>query len=157
MKLLFQILLAGGYVLILGACQTVNPDTHTRASINAAILAEKPGNYFIGRRMFKEDYKMWGWIREPGKPWTSARLVMLNEQTKLAPDRIAGKIGSDNNYIYHITGRFSGETVYEPASDRFYPEFVLTGYELITTKPEPIYVVKSQEDPTVRIINTPVY
>jgi len=33
----------------------------------------------------------------------------------------------------------------------------LTGYELITTKPEPIYVVKSQEDPTVRIINTPVY
>jgi hypothetical protein len=107
--------------------------------------------------MFKEDYKMWGWIREPGKPWTSARLVMLNEQTKLAPDRTSGKIGGDNNYIYRITGRFSGETVYEPASDRFYPEFILTAYELISTKPEPIYIVKSEEDPKVRIINTPVY
>ena len=157
MKFLLQILMVAGVIFMLGACQTVNPDTETRAAMNAAILAEKPGNHFIGRRMYKEDYKMWGWIREPGKPWTSARLVMLNEQTKLAPDRTAGKIGSDNNYIYRITGRFSGETVYEPASDRFYPEFILTGYELTSTKPEPIYIVKSEEDPKVRIINTPVY
>ena len=32
----------------------------------------------------------------------------------------------------------SGETVYEPASNGFYPEFVLKKYELISTNPAPI-------------------
>ena len=35
-----------------------------------------------------------------------------------------------------------GDTVYEPASNGFYPEFVLKGYELISTNPTPIF--KSQ-------------
>ncbi len=144
-------------LLTLNACRTANPDAPALAAMNAAIHSEKPGNYFIARRMYKVDYKFWGWIREPGKPWTTARLVMLNEQTKLAPDREHGKLGIDNNHVYRFTGRFSGETVYEPASDAFYPEFVLTGYELITTKPESIYITKSQEDPAVRILVPPVH
>jgi hypothetical protein len=143
--------------LVLNACQTVDPDAPARLAMNAAIRAETPGDYFIGRRMYKADYKMWGWVREPGRPWTSARLVMLNEQGKLAPDREAGKLGTDNNYEYRLTGTFSGETVYEPASDRFYPEFVLTGYEVINKTPPGIYIVKRQEDPAVRIIMAPVY
>lgn len=125
--------------------------------MNAAIRAEAPGDYFIGRRMYKIDYKMWGWVREPGKPWRTARLVMINEQTKLVPDREAGKLGSDNNYEYRLSGRFSGDTVYEPASDQFYPEFVLAGYELIDTKPTGIYITNSQEDPSIRIIMAPVH
>jgi hypothetical protein len=100
---------------------------------------------------------MWGWVREPGKSWTTAQLVMLNEQTKLAPDRETGKLGEDNNYEYRLSGRFSGETVYEPASDRFYPEFILTGYELINTKPTGIYITNRQEDPDIRIIMAPVH
>lgn len=143
--------------LFLNACQTVDTEAPARAAMNSAIRSEAPGNYFIGRRMYKSDYKMWGWVREPGKPWTTARLVMFNEQTKLAPDREAGKIGSDNNFEYRLQGRFSGETVYEPASDRFYPEFVLTGYEVINTKPTGIYLSKRQEDPDIRIIMAPVY
>jgi hypothetical protein len=84
--------------LFQNACQTVDSEAPARASMNAAIRAEAPGDYFIGRRMYKSDYKMWGWVREPGKPWTTAQLVMMNEQTKIAPDREAGKLGEDKNY-----------------------------------------------------------
>ena len=143
--------------LFQNACQTVDTQAPARAAMNAAIRAEAPGDFFIGRRMYKSDYKMWGWVREPGKPWTTARLVMMNEQTKLAPDREAGKLGSDNNYEYRLSGRFSGDTVYEPASDQFYPEFVLAGYELINTKPTGIYITNRQEDPSIRIIMAPVH
>ena len=82
---------------------------------------------------------------------------MMNEQGTLAPDREAGKLGTDNNFEYRLRGRFTGETVYEPASDRFYPEFQLTGYELISQTPPSIYIVKRQEDPEVRIIAAPPY
>ena len=48
---------------------------------------------------------------------------MLNEKQKLAPDRAANSFGSDNNYEYKLYGQFSGDTVYEPASNGMYPEF----------------------------------
>ncbi|MFY8216317.1 MAG: hypothetical protein ACOVMP_06925 [Chthoniobacterales bacterium] len=123
--------------------------------MEAAIRAEAPGIYYIGRRFYKNDYKMWGWVREPGKPWNTARLVMLNEQTVLAPDRQQGKLGTDNNYEYQLTGRFSGETIYEPASNRFYPEFVLGGYELRSTAPAMIFTNPRSIDPAVRLLTPP--
>ena len=107
--------------------------------------------------MFKKDYKMWGWVRDPGQPWKTAKLVMLNEQARLAPDRVRGTLGDDNNYEYRLEGRFTGETVYEPASDRFYPEFQLAGFEVLNTKPGPIYLDKRQEDPEIRIIMAPAH
>jgi hypothetical protein len=67
---------------------------------------------------------------------------VLNEKEKLAPDRERLEFGSDNNYEYKLYGSFSGDTVYEPASNGFYQEFVLKGYELISTNPAPIF--KSQ-------------
>ena len=67
---------------------------------------------------------------------------MLNEKQKLAPDRAANSFGSDNNYEYKLYGEFSGDTVYEPASNGMYPEFVLRDYELLSTNPAPIF--KSQ-------------
>ena len=137
-------------------CETVDVDAGPIAAMNAAIPSEQPGDYFIGRRMYKQDYKMWGWVREPGKPWKTAKHVMLNEQIKLAPDREAGKLGSDNNYEYRLIGGFSGQLIYEPASDRFYPEFVLKGYELKSTTPARIYSTKREEDPAVRILAPPL-
>jgi hypothetical protein len=107
-----------------------------------SIQSEEPGNYFIGRRYFKRDYKFWGYVRSPGQSWSTAKLVMMNEQTKLAPDREGGELGTDNNYEYKLYGYFSGDKVYEPASNGIYPEFVLKGYELISTTPTPIF--KSQ-------------
>ena len=103
------------------------------------IAAEPPGDYFIGRRYFKPNFKFWGYVRQPGQPWSTAQLVMLNEKQKLAPDRERLSFGSDNNYEYKLWGNFSGQTVYEPASNGFYPEFVLKKYEVISTNPAPIF------------------
>jgi hypothetical protein len=129
--------------LFLVGCETV-PQGIQQARIEMAqrIAAEPAGDYFIGRRYYKPDFKFWGYVRRPGQPWSAAQLVMLNEKQKLAPDREQLSFGSDNNYEYKLYGSFSGDNVYEPASNSIYPEFVLKGYELISTNPSPIF--KSQ-------------
>src|SRR5436189_1758335 len=141
-----QLLFAGNLLLgavILGGCETI-PQGIQQARIEMAqrIAAEPAGDYFIGRCYYKPDYKFWGYIRRPGQPWSTAEMVMLNEKQKLAPDRERVEFGSDNNYEYKLDGYFSGDKVYEPASNGIYPEFVLNGYELISTNPPPIF--KSQ-------------
>lgn len=113
-----------------------------RLETAARIQSEAPGDYFIGRRYYKPIYKFWGYVRKPGQPWSSSQLVMFNEKRKLAPDRAQANFGVDNNYEYKLHGFFSGEKVYEPASNGIYPEFVLTDYEVISTNPPPIF--KSQ-------------
>ena len=127
-----------------------------REAMLAQIQAEKPGNYFIARRYYKVDYKFWGYIRKPGQPWTEAKMVMLNENKRLAPDRESGTLGADNGYEYKFLGYFSGDTVYEPASNGFYPEFVLTGSELRDANPAPIFAPGSPAlDPNRRVVVTP--
>src|SRR5216110_3502575 len=140
MKRFFLLLGAFLPLLFLAGCET------TPAGIQAAKLAmaqryaaETPGNYFIGRRYYKPDFKFWGYVRRPGQPWSESQLVMLNEKQKLAPDRERLDFGSDNNYEYKLYGYFSGDKVYEPASNGIYPEFVLKGYELISMNPPPIF------------------
>lgn len=125
-------------------------------SVAASIAQEAPGNYYVGRRYYKKDYKMWGWLRKPGQPWKSSQLIMMNENTKLAPDREGGTLGTDNNYEYRLEGRFTGGQVYEPASNRFYPEFVLTGYEVISTAPPNIFKDRRALDPKVRLLTPPL-
>ena len=146
MRRAIQLLLAGNVLLsavFLSSCETM-PQGIQQARIEMAqrIAAEPTGDYFIGRRYYKPDYKFWGYVRRPGQPWSTAELVMLNEKQKLAPDRERVDIGSDNNYEYKLYGNFSGDKVYEPASNGIYPEFVLKGYQLISTNPPPIF--KSQ-------------
>ncbi len=129
--------------LLLTGCMTEPRGIQaSKAAMAQRIASEPPGDYFIGRRYFKPDFKFWGYIRSPGQPWSTAKLVMLNEEKKLAPDREQMNFGSDNNYEYKLYGYFSGETVYEPASNGFYPEFVLKNYELVSTSPPAIF--KSQ-------------
>jgi hypothetical protein len=129
--------------LLLGGCETV-PQGIQQAKIEMAqrIAAEPSGDYYIGRRYYKPDFKFWGYVRRPGQPWSSAVLVMLNEKQKLAPDRAELRFGYDNNYEYRLYGHFSGDKVYEPASNNVYPEFILKNYDLISTNPTPIF--KSQ-------------
>jgi len=143
-------------VAALSSCETVDHDAPARAAMAAAIRAEQPGNYFVGRRYYKKDYKMWGWLRKPGQPWKSSQLIMMNENTKLAPDREGGTLGTDNNYEYRLEGRFTGGQVYEPASNRFYPEFVLTGYQVISTAPPNIFKDRRALDPKVRLLTPPL-
>lgn len=145
-------LLAG---ILLAGCETTFEGDHTaRAAMNSEIKNEQPGNYFIGRRFFKVDYKFWGYVRSPGQPWSTAKLVVMNEQKKLAPDRELGKLGCDNNYEYKLYGTF-GETVYEPASNGFYPQFNLASYELRSLNPAPIFREAGATDPARRVIPRP--
>ena len=128
-------------VFLLAGCETM-PQGIQQARIDLAqkIQAEPAGDYFIGRRYFKAPvYKFWGYVRRPGQPWNTAQLVVMNEKQKLTPDREQLNFGSDNNYEYKLYGSFTGQKVYEPASDGFYPEFILQKYELISTNPAPIF------------------
>lgn len=145
-------------LLVLPGCETTNGSSRNaeaRAAMLAAIAQEQPGDYFIGRRFYKKDYKVWGYVRRPGQPWATAKLVMMNEQQKLAPDREKGTLGSDNNFEYTLRGSFSGETIYEPASNGFYPEFVLRGYEIRSETPAPIFKLATATDPERRVLPTP--
>jgi hypothetical protein len=155
-SLLSLILLLLGPLVFSGCVDTLSQQQDTqRAALNDAIKNEAPGDYYIGRRYYKVDYKFWGFVRRPQQPWSTAKLVMMNEQQKLAPDRQLGVLGSDHGYEYKLYGHFSGDTVYEPASNSFYPEFVLTGYDLISTTPPPILYIPGSNDPARRIIETP--
>ena len=128
-------------LLVLAGCDTPEQSAQrsARTAQREAILHEPPGDYFVGRRYYNSNYKFWGYVRQPGQPWREARLVMLNENRKLAPDREANQFGVDNNSEYRLHGHFTGETVYEPRSNRFLPEFLLMGYELVNRSPPSIF------------------
>ena len=129
--------------LFLGGCAgPTGGIQESRVTPVANVQSEAPGDYWVGRRYYKPQFKFWGYVRRPGQPWKTAQLVMMNEKQKLAPDREANKLGSDNNFEYKLFGDYSGDKVYEPASNAIYPEFVLKNYELISNTPPPIF--KSQ-------------
>jgi hypothetical protein len=132
----------GGFFL--AGCQTISPTSAgngLQVSPEAAERAktEQPGDYFIGRRLVGQHFYFWGYVKKPGDSWDRAKLVMLNEKIALAPDRARNAVGSDNNFEYRLYGYFSGDHVYEAASGRFFPEFVLKKAELIDSKPPAIF------------------
>jgi hypothetical protein len=142
--------------LIIAGCQTgSDPFTKNQAAVAQSIASESSGNYYIGRRFYRRYFFFWGYVRRPRQPWSQAQLVMVNEQKLHAPDREQNAIGSDNGYEYRLAGYFSGERVYEPASNSFYPEFVLTGYKLVSSKPPPIFRDSTATDPGRIAIDRP--
>ena len=158
MQKFLLILLSIGALFFLASCETIQVQHRAdRRAIDASIAQEKPGNYYIGRRFYKVDYHMWGWVKKPGEPWKQAQLVMMNEQKTLAPNRAQGKIASDNDYEYFLCGFYSGDKVYEPASDHFYPEFVLTKALLVDKAPPLIYPDSRWKDPKIRFLSGPEY
>ena len=135
------LLCSAAFFLLLTSCESPNMSGIKAAQLaqRQAILQEPPGDYYIGRRYYNPNYKFWGYVRKPGQPWREAKLVMLNEKQKLAPDREQNQFGVDNNFEYHLKGYFTGETVYEPASNRFYPEFLLQSWEIVDKTPASIF------------------
>lgn len=121
--------------------QRLNPNNAELLARRAKIAAEPPGDYYIGRRFWLEGTNFWGFVRKPGQQWDEAKLVMLGEKIKRAPDRLAedgpvgGRLGFDHNYEYKLYGEFSGQRVYDPNSNQILPEFVLRDYELISSHP----------------------
>lgn len=103
----------------------------------AQIAAEPRGDFFYGRRYFVKKTRFWGYLRKPGQSAKGAKLVIFNESKKKNPDRLpedgpGPNYGFDNNYEYKIYGRYTGRELYEPNSNQFLPEFLLTNYELVT-------------------------
>lgn len=144
--------------LLFAACQTGRSARElaaARLAMEQAISREPVGDYFIGRRCYKVDYKMWGYVRRPREAWTESKLVMFNENQTLAPDRARNELGSDNDFEYRLWGRFSSDSVYEPASNRVYPEFVLKKAELLSDKPAPIFKDRRALDPRKRYFPAP--
>ncbi|MEI6714401.1 MAG: hypothetical protein WCO60_11660 [Verrucomicrobiota bacterium] len=135
---------------------TFSPEElHSRVAMQEQIAKEPLGDYYIGRRYFKTDYKMWGYLRKPRESWADSRLVVLNEDKTLAPDRQANTIGSDNGYEYIVYGKFSGESVYEPAANQFYPEFILSKMVMRANAPAPIFPNRKALDPDERYYPAP--
>ena len=149
------LILALASLLLLGCETTQDAYARSQSVLNQAIAAEAPGKYFVGRRFYRRNYFFWGYVRQPRQPWSTAKLVMLNEQKAHAPDRQSNAIGSDNNFEYRLEGYFSGQTVYEPASNSFYPEFVLTSYKIISDRPSGIFREPNATNPDRLYIDRP--
>jgi len=108
---------------------------------NAQIASEPTGDFFYGRRYFVEKTRFWGYVRQPRQSWNKAKLVMMREDQKHSPDRLPenGPLGQryscDSNQEYRLYGHYTGRDAYDPNSNQFLPEFMLTRYELINPKP----------------------
>lgn len=108
---------------------------------NAKIASEPTGDFFYGRRYFVEKTRFWGYVRQPRQSWNRAKLVMFREDKKQAPDRhsengpVGQRYGHDNNTEYRLRGYYTGQQAYDPNSNQFLAEFMLTGYEVTDRQP----------------------
>lgn len=108
---------------------------------NAKIAAEPTGDFFYGRRYHVEKTRFWGYLRQPRQPWSRAKLVIMREDRTHSPDRLSEdgppgrRYAFDNNSEYLIRGNYTGRDAYDPNSNQFLPEFMLSGYEVIDRQP----------------------
>lgn len=107
----------------------------------AKIACEPTGEFYYGRRYYIEKTRFWGYLRQPRQPWASAKLAIFREDKKANPDRLpedgppGQRYGFDNNFEYRIHGYYTGKEQYEPNSNQFLPEFMLTRYEVVDRDP----------------------
>lgn len=122
----------------MGSGNMGGPTTEERA---AKIAGEPTGDFYYGRRYYVEKTRFWGYLRKPRQPANRAKLVIFREDKKLNPDRLpengpAGRrYAFDHNYEYRIRGYYTGREAYDPNSNQFLPEFMLTGYEVVDRQP----------------------
>ncbi len=113
----------------------------TQDERNVKVAAEPTGDFYYGRRYFVEKTRFWGYLRKPRQDWNRGKLVMMREDKMRVPDRFSedgpsgNRYAQDNNFEYRIRGNYTGKEVYDPNSNQFLPEFMLTGYELIDRNP----------------------
>ena len=144
----------------LSSCNTISeiksPENEAAILVRQTkIQNEELGDYFVGRRYFVNRMRFWGYLRRPGQSWSESVLVIMNEKKIKTPDRLPEimdseinelgdnptklkgirRFGFDHNYEYKIKGNFSGSKVYDPNSNMYVREFVLTDYELIDSRP----------------------
>ena len=148
--------LLAAVLLISAAFLTSCADPMLQAKLDErhrAIQSEPRGDWFIGRRYYIESTHLWGYVRKPGQPWDDSRLVIINEKYKRSPDRLpeiptgtSPAYGFDHNREYRLWGHFSGQKIYDPNSDMFVPEFVLTKYEVQNESPGWLFLPNEKND-----------
>lgn len=127
--------------LLFCRCNQLQRDCEAIAAREAQIAAEPKGNFYIGRRYYVPYTRFWGYLRKPGESWRTAKLVMMDERTLHTPDRgpeppLPNAVyGTDQNVEYIVRGRYTGEEAYDSATDKPYPLFRATSYEVRDRKP----------------------
>ncbi|GEM_PF-3212715 len=131
---------AAGGVALLTSCSSTGStqggaDKPSSASgskrVSAAQLNARPGEYWLGQRVFIQDQMIWGWVKRPDEPWEEAVPVLLREEDVMAPHRELAKASADHNYQYKLYGYFWEQRAYEPVLNRLLDVFVLQGVEPI--------------------------
>lgn len=137
---------------LLTQCHSLKSDCRALQEREAAIAAEQPGDYFIGRRYYVPVTRFWGYLREPGKSWRTAKLVMMDERTVCTPDRGMEPpaknaiYGTDQNVEYYIRGEYTGKNAYDPSTNQVLPMFQATSYEVRNRKPGFLFIPSEEYD-----------
>ncbi len=127
--------------LLFCRCDQLQRDCEAIAVREAQIAAEPRGDYYIGRRYYVPYTRFWGYLRKPGESWRTAKLVMMDEHIVHQPDRGPeppqknAVYSKDQNVEYTIYGRYLDKQAYDSATDRAYPLFQATRYEVRNSKP----------------------
>jgi len=145
-KVVIRLLSAMAGCLLLTQCASTsggpgNMGGPTVEERNAKIASEPTGDFYYGRRYYVEKTRFWGYVRSPRQPWSRAKMVIFREDKKKSPDRLPenGPAGQryafDHNSEYRLRGYYTGQKAYDPNSNQFLPEFMLTGYEVLDRNP----------------------
>ncbi len=131
---------------MLTQCHSLKSDCEALREREAAIATEEKGAYFVGRRYYIPLCRFWGYLREPGQSWRTAKLVMMDESVLHTPDRGPEEplpnatFGTDQNVEYVVKGMYTGEMGYDPSTDQVLPLFRATSYEVRNAKPGFLFV-----------------
>lgn len=101
---------------------------------------------WTGRRWYvktpETECRFWGYVKRPEDRWERARLVIMDERNGVRlPDRAEVApgppfTGDDHNFEYELSGRFTGQTAYDPNSDLELPLFSAESFHLLRRNPE---------------------
>lgn len=136
-----KIIIALVGTLALCQCHSLRSDCEALREREALIAQEEKGEYFVGRRYYIPLCRFWGYLREPGQSWRSAKLVMMDESLVHTPDRGPEEplpnatFGTDQNIEYIVKGKYTGEQAYDPSTDQILPLFRATSYEVRDKEP----------------------
>lgn len=147
------LVLSCSFLASCGSLGTGNMGGPTPEERKLAIATEPTGDFFYGRRYYIEKTRFWGYLRRPRQDWNKAKLVIFREDRHKQPDRLpengppGARYGFDQNHEYKIQGYFTGHEAYDPNSNQFLPEFMLTGYQLKDSNPGWIFRPDDTYDP----------
>lgn len=136
--------------LILCQCDSLKRDCTQLAQREAQIAQEPAGDYYVGRRYYVPLTRFWGYLRQPGQSWRTAKLVIMDEKLVRTPDRgyeppVKGAtFGKDHNVEYIIRGRYTGEKAYDSSTNLVLPVFLAESYEVRNSKPGFLFVPSEQ-------------